>query len=88
MRAKTRFDLFSKLSREMSLFQVSFWLLWGSNESLWIWICGMASLDVYETGWRGKLGLGKISGPMQHHFNHFSKVLEEMRLFRGSFMVF
>ena len=51
-------------------------------------ICGMAFLDVYETGWRGKLGLGKISGPMQHHFNHFSKVLEEMRLFRGRFMVF
>ena len=48
----------------------------------------MASLDVYKTGWRGKLGLDKISGPMQHHFNHFSKVLGEMRLFKGSFMVF
>ena len=48
----------------------------------------MASLEVYETGWRGKLGLGKISGPMQHHFNHFTKVLGEMHKFWGGFCYF
>ena len=33
----------------------------GSNGCPWsLWICCVASLDVYETGWHGKLGLGKI----------------------------
>ena len=48
----------------------------------------MASPDVNETGWRGKVGPGKISGPRQHHFNHFSKVLGEMHIFRGCFWLF
>ena len=51
-------------------------------------ICGKASLDVYETGWRGKLGLRKISGPMHYHFNHFTKVLGEMHIFWDCFCYF
>ena len=51
-------------------------------------ICGVASLDVYEMGGHGKLGLSKISGPMQHHFNHFSKVLGEIVSFIGCSPIF
>ena len=44
-------------------------------------MCGMASLNVEERGWSGKSSQGKDLRLLQHHFNHFSDVLDGMPLF-------
>ena len=47
-------------------------------------MCGVASLDVDDIG-SEKLGLGTNIRPLQHDFNHFSRVLGEMYPFLGIF---
>ena len=49
---------------------------------------GVASLDVHEMGWSGKLGVGKNLGLLQHHFNHFLKVFGKTLLSWGCLSLF
>ena len=43
-------------------------------------MCVVVSQNVDEIGGSSRLGLGKDLGPLQHHFNLFSKMLGEVCL--------
>ena len=44
-------------------------------------MCSMAPLDADEIRWRGRLGLGKNSGPPQNNLKTLNEKIGKMRLF-------
>ena len=67
----------------MIYFGVVFSYFWALIRSIGLQMCSLASLDVEERGWSGKLSQGKDLRLLQHHFTHFSEVPDGMPLLGG-----